>query len=106
MREARKRAGLTQAQLAERVGTTQSAIARIESGASEPGLWRVAELVSACGLHLTVRLTEQSPELAAARRNLRLSPDQRVRNMLKAQRFTAAGRAAKQAKKQRARAGA
>ena len=102
MREARRRAGLTQAQLAERASTTQSAIARVESGASEPGMWRVAELVSACGLHLTVRLTEQSPELAAARRNLRLSPDQRVRNMLKAQRFAAAGRAAKQ-KEQRAR---
>ena len=103
VREARRRAGLTQAELAGRVGTTQSAIARIESGATEPGMWRVAELVSACGLHLTVRITEPSPELSAARRNLALSPDQRVRNMLKAQRFAAAGRTAKAAKTEQRR---
>ena len=106
MREARRRAGLTQAELADRVGTTQSAVARIETGGTEPGLWRVAELVGACGLHLTLRLTEPNDEWAAARRNLRLTPDQRVRNMLKAQRFGAAGRAAKKATRQPATADA
>lgn len=94
VREARRRAGLTQSELAERAGTTQSAIARVETGGTEPSLWRVAELVSACGLHLTVRLTEPDDTLDAARRNLRLSADQRVRNMLAAQRFIEAGRTA------------
>ena len=99
VREARQRAGLTQAELAERSGTTQSAIARLETGATEPSLWRVAELVSACGLHLGIRLIEADPdEVDAARRNLELTPDERVRKMLATQRFVAAGRAAKERK--------
>jgi transcriptional regulator with XRE-family HTH domain len=56
IRRARQRAGLTQAQLAERVGTTQSAIARIETGATEPSLARVDLLVSACGGRLVIEL--------------------------------------------------
>ena len=36
IREARRRAGLTQVELAHRVGTTQSAIARVERGRTEP----------------------------------------------------------------------
>ena len=35
---ARVRAGLTQAQVAERMGTTQSAVARLESGAQMPSV--------------------------------------------------------------------
>jgi ribosome-binding protein aMBF1 (putative translation factor) len=35
---ARVRAGLTQAQVAERMGTTQSVIARLESGAQMPSV--------------------------------------------------------------------
>jgi transcriptional regulator with XRE-family HTH domain len=60
IREARRRAGLTQAELAARVGTTQSAIARLERGA-EPSVRRVAELVRACGLELRVSLAPIVP---------------------------------------------
>ena len=99
VREARQRVGLTQAELAQRARTTQSAIARLETGATEPSLWHVAELVSACGLHLGIRLIQADPEeVDAARRNLQLTPDERVRKMLAAQRFVAAGRAAKKQK--------
>lgn len=56
VRRARQNARLTQAQLATRVGTTQSAIARIETGATEPSLARVDLLVSACGGRLLIEL--------------------------------------------------
>jgi transcriptional regulator with XRE-family HTH domain len=58
LREARLRAGLTQAELARRAGTSQSAIARWESGAVQPSLERLRELIRACGLELTFRLFE------------------------------------------------
>lgn len=59
VREARRRAGLTQAELAERAGTTQSAIARLERGVGSPTLERISELVQACGLEVQVRLVEE-----------------------------------------------
>ena len=62
IREVRKRAGLTQAELAARVGTTQSAIARLEGG-SEPSVRRLAELVAACGLELRVSFAPAAPPI-------------------------------------------
>jgi len=64
VREARRRAGITQATLAERTGTTQSAIARIESGASEPSLARVDLLIEACGVRLLIELDETAAPAA------------------------------------------
>lgn len=58
VREARKRAGLTQQELAERAGTTQSAIARLEAGRAAPSFATVLTLVRACGLDLEVALVE------------------------------------------------
>jgi ribosome-binding protein aMBF1 (putative translation factor) len=50
----RTRSGLTQTELARRMGTTQSSIARIESGGSLPTLEMLARLALATGtpLHL------------------------------------------------------
>jgi transcriptional regulator with XRE-family HTH domain len=56
IKEARKRAGLTQAELAARAGTTQSAIARWERSAVDPGFDTVRRLVRLCGFHLEVAL--------------------------------------------------
>jgi transcriptional regulator with XRE-family HTH domain len=95
VREARRRAGLTQAELARRVGTTQSAIARIERGRTEPSLRRVRELVRACGLELLPMLAvldEANVQLALS--NLRLSVDERVRQHQAALRYATAGREA------------
>jgi transcriptional regulator with XRE-family HTH domain len=64
VREARKRSGLSQADLAMRVGTTQSAIARLEAGRSSPGFERVAELVAACGLELRISIREPRQRIA------------------------------------------
>lgn len=47
-------AGLTQAELAERMGTTQSAIARMEGGGSRPTLETLERLAKAVGAELVV----------------------------------------------------
>jgi len=52
--EARRRAGLTQAELGRRLGIPQSKIARWERGHRTPSLERVREIVAACGLQLTI----------------------------------------------------
>lgn len=53
---ARTRAGMTQAELARQMKTTQSAIARMESGKSFPSLSTLARLSEATGEKLTVVL--------------------------------------------------
>jgi transcriptional regulator with XRE-family HTH domain len=58
VREARKRAGLTQRALAEKAGTTQSAIARLESGRTRPAFDDVLRLVRLCGFDLDIMLVE------------------------------------------------
>jgi hypothetical protein len=92
---ARRRAGLTQAELAARTSTTQPAIARIESGGSEPSFRRVVEAVRACGLELVpaVRRADVS-DWSVASVNLDLSPAERVANHQRAVRFMEAGREA------------
>ena len=55
LREARERRGLTQQQLARRLGRTQSMVARWESGEHEFTLGTLARLAEALGCHFTVR---------------------------------------------------
>jgi uncharacterized protein len=54
LRSARLSAGLTQDALARRAGTSQSAIARYESGASTPGLTTLQRLLASVGLELVL----------------------------------------------------
>ena len=54
--DARKKGGVTQKELARRVGTTQSAIARFESGAVNPTLDFAARISAALGAKLEVRV--------------------------------------------------
>jgi transcriptional regulator with XRE-family HTH domain len=72
VREARKRRGLSQAELAARVGTTQSAVSRLERGRSDPRFDRVVELVAACGLEL--RFSIREPSLPGPARSPHLQP--------------------------------
>jgi transcriptional regulator with XRE-family HTH domain len=51
-------AGLTQAELAERMGTTQSAIARMEGGGARPNLETLEKLATAVGAELVVGVGE------------------------------------------------
>ena len=53
---ARARAGLTQAELAERMGTSQSAVARLESGKARPSVATLEKLAEATGSKLRIAL--------------------------------------------------
>ncbi len=52
--EARKRAGLTQQQLAQKMGTTQPVVARLEAGNSRPSLRTLERLADATGSRLVI----------------------------------------------------
>lgn len=53
---ARTRANLTQAELAEKMGTSQSTIARLESGAAKPSLSTLRRYAKATGARLKITL--------------------------------------------------
>ncbi|MCI0634665.1 MAG: helix-turn-helix domain-containing protein [Actinobacteria bacterium] len=94
--EARRRAGLTQRQLAARSGLSQPEIARIESGTVSPSFGRILRLVRACGFDLAIQLVrlDQEDEILASQ-NERRSPDQRLDGLLAGLRFFEAGRKAR-----------
>ena len=54
--EARHKSGLTQSEFADRAGTSQSAVARYESGRSSPSATTMTRLLRAAGFELEVRL--------------------------------------------------
>jgi transcriptional regulator with XRE-family HTH domain len=64
--QARRRAGLSQRELAFRLGKRQSEIARWERGHVVPSLERLREVVAACGLELTVGLAAADDSYVAA----------------------------------------
>lgn len=59
--KARAEAGITQADVAQRIGTTQSAIARLESGRGKhsPSLATLRRYASALGYRLELRLVKE-----------------------------------------------
>ncbi len=56
---AREKAGLTQAELAEKLGTDQASISRIERGERNITLQTLAKLVKVLGLKVTVEAVEK-----------------------------------------------
>lgn len=68
IREARERAGFTQAELAKRIGTSQPAIARYERARTMPDLPTLHRIVEACGLELRVELAKPDPQRDGAAR--------------------------------------
>ncbi len=71
LRARRLKAGLTQAALAEAMGTTQPAVARAEAGAVIPSLTFVDRWVAATGYPLTLTLGER-PKALTSRQKSRL----------------------------------
>ena len=85
MRTARKRAGLSQADLAERLSMPRSQIARWESDTVEPGLATTRRVLRACGFDLSLALVPYELDEERESRLLRLqrlTPQERLNNML------------------------
>lgn len=80
VREARRRAGLTQGELAARARTTQSAVARVESGRTSPSYDTVLRLVAACGFTPDIHLEpdDDQHDLSLATPLLRMTPQERA----------------------------
>ena len=79
LKHARGRAGLTQRQLAAKVGISQETIARIESGRVDPRVGTLDRLLEGCGFGL-----EHEPRLGIGidrtviRRLIELTPSERL----------------------------
>lgn len=94
-REARRRAGLTQAELARRAGVPQSTVGRIESGARVPSTTLAERLIRAAGFELRVGLGEPDPGTDSLfARTLRRTPRQRLADATRAAQFALRGRRA------------
>jgi transcriptional regulator with XRE-family HTH domain len=67
--KARAEAGLTQAEVAARIGTTQSAIARLESAEPRhsPSIATLQKYADALGYKVEIRLVKQNPRRRGAR---------------------------------------
>ena len=63
IRKARRSAGLTQQELARRLGTTQSALARLERPGSNPTVETLEEALLAAGHKLELRAVQAPPEV-------------------------------------------
>lgn len=78
VREARRRRGLTQTDLAALAATTQSAIARLESGRTSPSFDDVLRLLRLMGMDLDLMLVERDDsDWGEAQRMLARSPQER-----------------------------
>jgi transcriptional regulator with XRE-family HTH domain len=82
VREARRKAKLTQAQLAERAGTTQPIVARLERGGGNPTIATLERALHASGYRLELRAVPTGTanvDEDLIRRQLALSPADRIR---------------------------
>jgi transcriptional regulator with XRE-family HTH domain len=81
LKQARAAAGLTQRQLAERLGTTQSSVARLESAQSNPRIGTLERALRACGMEmsLTAEPVKSSVDETMIAYRLRLTPGERLK---------------------------
>lgn len=80
LRDARRRHGVSQARLAARASTTQSAISRIESGRISPTVETLRSLLHLLGEDLVIDAEPREPGIdrPMVRANLDLAPADRV----------------------------
>lgn len=81
LREARRDADLTQAELADRLDITQAAIARLERPGANPTLRTLERALQATGHKLELRTTARKSSIdeTLVASNLRMSPADRLR---------------------------
>lgn len=91
--DARARSALSQHALAERAGTSQSAVARLEAGGVQPSLDTLQRLLAAAGFTLRFELSpapvadplvdafKRDVDRTLLRENLRRPVDERLRSM-------------------------
>jgi transcriptional regulator with XRE-family HTH domain len=96
---ARARAGLSQRELADRAGTAQPVVARIEGGQANPTVETLERLLDAAGFTLAFELVPKAAadrvveaykkdvDRTLLRENLGKTPEQRVRALADLQRF-------------------
>jgi transcriptional regulator with XRE-family HTH domain len=83
LREARRRADMTQRELAARAGVSQPLVARIEGGTVDPPFERLLELVRACGFDLEIHIVPLDEDAwTLVERGASASPDERLDRML------------------------
>ena len=63
--DVRNRAGLTQHELARKMGTTQPVVARLESGRSRPSMRTLERLAKATGSRLVISFTPSQARRSA-----------------------------------------
>ena len=80
MREARRRHGVTQEQLAARARTSQAAISRIERDVVSPSVGTLATLLDLLGeeLELSSSPIDYGHDLTLIQGNLRFTPEERI----------------------------
>jgi transcriptional regulator with XRE-family HTH domain len=81
IKEARLRVGLTQLELAGRLGVKQPLVARWENGVTRPSFQSLERALEACGLDLQIALVEHDDhDSGLIAQQLAMSPAQRMRN--------------------------
>ena len=82
IRKARAHAAMTQTQLAGRAGLTQSAIARLERGDSNPTVATLTNVIAAAGQRLVLDIEPHraSFDEGQLRERLAMSPSERLAN--------------------------
>lgn len=80
IRETRKAQGLTQAQLARRLGITQPAVARMEAAGDNISVQTLRRVLNAMGRGLVLQAVEQKPshDETLLVENLKLTPAERL----------------------------
>ena len=80
LRDARSRAGLTQAQLARRLGISQAAVAKLERPQANPTIATLEDALRGAGqqLVLTTEPLKRGIDETLVFEQLRLSPEQRL----------------------------